>query len=246
MDQAELQPSGQLAFGPWWLLYHGAIRNAGVHSHHSLQLVVCPGTSCVGGGEQQALAGPVAVIPPHERHALVDEIDTALIVFIDPDSSAYNFLMTRRIAADSHAERNDVANLLHAVGPGTWHQAEQAVIRVLGAVCDSSFPAPTPTWRDQTRDAAWAALTSLAVADSSESERARGPNINHGWEAECGASPNWLRLVDGALRLRLGHTMAESARAAGFADGAHLSGAFRAMFGFSPTEAVEVSGWLWP
>ena len=124
--------SGRLAFGPWWLLYSGPIGPTDPHAHHAYQIVVNRGRIAVqlpGGGPA---VGPIVVIDPDVTHEITGRRPHALVVYIDPDTDAGRRLSARRARAADVLD--GVSNVVNAMHPDDWYQAEQIVGRVLGTI----------------------------------------------------------------------------------------------------------------
>ena len=72
--------------------------------------------------------------------------------------------------------------------------------------------------------------------------------LTHVFSTEVGiplrSYARWLRLVRATERLADGATITEAAHAAGFADAAHFSRSFKAMFGLAPSEVMLAGTWV--
>ena len=248
--------SGQLAFGPWWLLYSGPIGPTARHAHHAFQIVVHSGDPCLVDRTQRSLTGPVVVVEPDHAHAFIDERDHGLILFVDPESQVGGLLRSHRRAPSPLEEPHPVAGILAMLEPINWSRAEEAVRRILTMVCDVSSAAPATWWRHPAVDAALLRLPELVeagtvdvVALAAEVGLSVG-RLTHVFSDEIGVPvrsyARWMRLVHAVERLARGDTITAAAHQAGFADAAHFSRTFRAMFGLTPTEAVGLGTWLTP
>ena len=164
MDEPELRCSGQLAFGPWWLLYSGPIEPMEPHAHHAFQIVVYAGRACVVYGRDLAMPGPIVLVDPYEPHRFVDQSDPVLIAFVDPDSTVGDLLASHGAVSKGPPPLISEKRLGFA-HPGTWQQAEETVHRMLASVCNPSVTGSIRSWRDPSIDAASTALASL-VEDS--------------------------------------------------------------------------------
>ena len=248
--------SGHLAFGPWWLLYSGPIGATEQHAHHAFQFVVHAGPPCVVDGERRALPGPVVVLEPDSPHAFVDHRDHVLIVFVDPESNAGRRLTTHRAVATENGETHPVLRIVGALRPENWSRAEETVRRVLDAVSDSPIEQSMSWWRHPAVDAALLRLPSLVdegaidVAALADEVGISVSRLTHVFSEEIGVPirsyARWLRLVSAIEHLASGRSITEAAHDAGFADAAHFTRTFRAMFGLSPSEAIGLGTWLRP
>lgn len=248
--------SGHLAFGPWWLLYSGPIGPTDVHAHHAFQIVVHDGGPCVGDEHQFGLPGPVVVIDPDKDHAFIDHRDHALIAFVDPESNVGVALRDRESVRIDATDGRLVSTIIDTLRPANWSRSEEAVRRILAAVCDSSSPRPMSWWRHPSVDAALLRLPAIIeegtidVAQLAKDIGLSVSRLTHIFTDEIGVPirsyARWLRLVNAIEHLASGHTITAAAHSAGFADAPHLTRTFRAMFGLSPSEAVGLGTWLTP
>ena len=248
--------SGQLAFGPWWFLYSGPIGPTDMHAHHAFQIVVHDGTPCVADN-QHSLAGPVVIIGPDEAHAFTDWRDHALVAFVDPESQAGTDLAAQRIVPPNGFDAEQpMSSIVGALHPENWSQAEVAMRRILAAVCTAPLTRSMSWLRHSAVDAALLRLPDLIeagtvdVAMLAEEVGLSVSRLTHVFSEEIGvpvsAYARWLRLIHAVEHLANGRTLTAAAHQAGFADGAHFSRTFRAMFGLSPSEAVGAGTWLSP
>lgn len=248
--------SGHLAFGPWWLLYSGPIGPTDLHAHHAFQIVVHAGSPCVSDSDRQALAGPIVVIEPDQAHAFVDSREQALIAFVDPESNAGEALKARRAFLNQSRDVRTFSRIVAALRPDNWSRAEETVHRILASVCDSPLARPMSWWRHPSIDAALLRVPSLVEAGTinfttlADEVGLSVSRLTHIFTDEIGVPlrsyARWIRLVHAVEHLANGETITEAAHRAGFADGAHFSRTFRAMFGLSPSEAVGLGTWLSP
>ncbi len=246
--------TGCLAFGPWWLLYSGPVGPTDCHAHHAYQLVVHAGLPVVVDGTGTSMVGPIVVVEPDVRHAFSDVCDDVLIAYIDPESDVGRQLHGCRIAATPVAAGQPISSVAGASPPDNWSRAEEAVQRIVAAVCQPSAVTPMSWWRHPAIDAALARLPALAddgaidVSDLAAEVGLSVSRLTHVFSEEVGTPirsyVRWMRLVTATERLAEGVSITEAAHGAGFSDGAHFSRTFRSMFGLSPSEAVGLGTWL--
>lgn len=245
--------TGRLAFGPWWLLYCGPIGPTAMHAHHAFQIVVHGGTPCLRDERGEAIHGPVAVLDPDRSHAVHSRRDHALVVFVEPDSRAGRALRHRSLIAPPGAA-HPVAEVIGELLPDNWSRAEEAVRRTLSLTGLPEAATPMRWWRHPAIDEALQRLPDLvdeAPLDVDELAEAIGMStsrLTHVFSDEVGiplrSYAKWLRLVRATEHLSEGASITDAAHAAGFADAAHMSRSFKAMFGLAPSDVMNGSTWI--
>lgn len=244
---------GQLAFGPWWLLYSGPIDATENHAHGAFQIVVHAGGPCVVDAAQHPLKGPVVVIEPHRAHAIVDHRDHALVVYIDPDSVAGRGLDDRRMQYPVSDDLHPVASIVGALRPDNWSRAEETVRRVLEAVCEQPVPGRPTWWRHPAVDAAVVRAPAdlemqLDLAELASQAGLPDERLATVFADELGvrlpAYVRWMRLVQATEHLASGGSLDSAASSAGYSSGTALVAQFQQMFGLTPVEAVSLGQWL--
>lgn len=219
------------------------------HAHHFWHLVVGlerPLRAWVADEEWSRAAG--VIVPADLPHAIETEGQVA-ILFVEPQSHAGLSLAARRdagapwVLSDEQASR--AAAALERAGRVPDDALLGAILDVLGA------PAPPPrrvhpgvdrTLRylgDADPDAD-TSLDALAVIAGLSPGR-----LMHAFTEHVGvplrAYVRWLRLRRAAAALLGGASATAAAHAAGFADAAHMTRTFAAMFGVTPRELVRRS-----
>lgn len=244
-------PAFRLYLWPQRLLVLAPAFAAAPHRHHAAQIVVAP-----AGAEYQTVAGTWqrahgVVVPPDVPHAHRSSAATALL-FLEAESAAWRHSLLRTHAADAAHAWSPSPAALHAAA-GLLHHASAASAQafctaVLGA--DTSDPPALDPRVLATQDYIAARLdTPLRLAAIARHVHLSSGRLAHLFRHATGITLRryilWRRLrtaTEAALRQ---HTLTEAAHRAGFADAAHLSRTFRAMFGIPPSlltqgAAVEV------
>lgn len=245
--------TGRLAIGPWWLLYCGPIGPTALHAHHAFQIVVHGGTPCMRDAAGDAIHGPVAVVDPDRPHAVHSGRDHALVVFVEPESRAGLALRHRSVSAEL-SSAHPVAEVIGELLPDNWSRAEEAVRRTLSLTGLPDVAAPLRRWRHPAVDEALLRIPELVddgPLDVDELANTIGMStsrLTHVFSTEIGVPlrsyAKWLRLVRATEHLSDGATITNAAHQAGFADAAHLSRSFKAMFGLAPSEVMKASMWI--
>ena len=179
---------------------------------------------------------------PHEIDAIGADV---LLVFIDPESEVGAALVpvvgahARVIAPAEHAaiDRSASPLAIMAAGGGAW---TRALVAALGGPAVAAPRAIHPRVRRLLR-----LLPTLpADADTSLTALARAVDLSpgrlmHAFTTSIGLPLRpylaWLRLQRAAAALSTGAALSDAAYAAGFADAAHMTRAFRKMFGTTPS-----------
>ena len=223
--------AGRLFFGPWWLVYSGAVGPTEPHRHHALQVVLARGVRVV---DDDGPRSTPAVVAPDRRHALAGE-GFGSLVYVDPDAVGAPSALAGPVP-DCLLRRDlpvTMADARHLVGSVTVAQPvdrpdrHPAVALVLDRLPDN--PA--------------APLGELATSAGLSSHR-----LTHLFTEQVGIPlrgyRRWVRLLLAAEALRNGATLNDAAHEAGFADAAHLHRTFRDQFGLRPGQLLRAVEWV--
>lgn len=231
--------AGRARLRPGGLLYGGAVGSAGVHAHHSVQVIAAL------DGDELLMAGPdgepvgcrAYVVPAGVRHAVVRGAPHGVVLHYDPLSSA-----GRRLSALA----GDAGDLVPAAGlPADAFEAACALDAVLPG-------GPQPDAAEHpglARVLEWLpGRESVRLARAAEVACLSESRLAHLFRAELGLPFRpyvlWLRLMRAAELASLGHSLTDAAHGAGFADGAHLSRVWRRMFGITPSGFTRTVQWM--
>ena len=247
--------SGRLYFGCNRVLYLGPDSAATVHAHHAVQICIgLSGPARLGtgsGARCRSYAG--AVIPSDQSHET--DVPVALIasLWLDADGPAARRLASpladpRIVPIDRSKLRDIVPRLLDC-----WREcydAERAATLMDEVV---EVLAPGQSWHpriDRRVARAREILESaprrrISLAEVATSVALSPSRLAHLFSAQIGIPARryllWLRLRDAIEELARGASLAESAYAAGFADGPHLCRTFRRMIGVTPSALLRAS-----
>jgi AraC-like DNA-binding protein len=223
--------AGRLFFGPWWLVYTGAVGPTEPHRHHALQVVLVPGVRVVDGDGERSTP---AVVAPDRRHALAGD-GFGSLVFVDSDATGAPSALAGPIpdgllGADlplTMADAQHLVGMLTRARPTDRPDRHPAVAMVLDRLLDD-LTAP---------------LAELATAVGLSPDR-----LTHLFTEQVGIPlrgyRRWLRLLLAAEALRNGATLNDAAHQAGFADAAHLHRTFRDQFGLRPGQLLRAVEWV--
>jgi len=221
--------SGTVDIAPGRLAFTGEIGSAAPHRHTCLQLLIITTGEVIlrdDQGEEQRVRA--AIIPTQTRHEVLAEPGTTgLLALLDPAGPAGRAAAARvtHVGTDPRQVR-------------TW----------IAATRPAPAPHPAPLHPGLARalrpgtHAGRAGLTDVAAQVGISASR-----LGHLFAGQLGLTypswRRWTRLLDAIQAVRAGATLTQAAHDAGFADSAHLSRTFRAMFGITPTEALHAAGW---
>jgi AraC-like DNA-binding protein len=247
---------GRALLSPGRLLYVGPGSSADRHAHHAIQVVLGFEASFSLDLGDGSVTRSVAIVPADVPHQFC-AADCIALLYLEPEGGGGRGVQ-RRLLTDPAFVESATARLAALPRPHVdgWkgaeaHQWSDQVVELLGGV---SPPAP------MLHPAVRKALDLIASSDGSvprlDALAARvgvsGTRLTHLFSAQVGLPLRkyvlWWRLKRAAEATIGGASLTEAAYAAGFADGAHLSRTFRAMFGTSPSLVMpflEFAGDLW-
>jgi AraC-like DNA-binding protein len=227
--------TGRLFLGPGLVLYLGPGGHAEPHAHAAVQLVL-------GDAVRVTVDGATTTTRAALIHAGVTHA-------FDADGRIALLLVERHGAAGRALDRVEEASVVEGLAlPGETVSADEALafaralLRALGV--DLVGPRPSR----EVRAAIEYVESSLdGVPSLMEAARRTGlspSRLTHRFAREAGLPFRrfvlWARVRRAVEAARAGHNLSEAAVEAGFADGAHLSRTFRAMFGLPPSEVLPV------
>lgn len=245
--------SGYLRFSPTLagaLLYAGPVAPTRLHSHHAFQVMLATTDEPLSmrrqsGDVQLARA---FILRPDVAHAIARPA-RAVVAYLEPETLVARRLY-RRLSGPS-GEAEVLGALLALCGPAPTEAAAAdarlgAIAQALGGTdaAHPQHPAVAGVVRILTERLPEAPpLPSIAgelgLAQST---------LSHVLKRDVGIPYRrfvlWQRLIAAARAMRDGMDLTTAAHAAGFADLAHLSRTFVAMFGIVPSEIVRFVTWL--
>lgn len=231
-----------------YALFVGTISDTSVHAHYSVQVCVGldgPFELWSAEGWQECAA---AIVPSNVPHALRVSEARILLLYLDPVTTPGRQVTAR--CADGRVQ---------AFPAGEVAEAIEDVKRHLQAGCDASV-AKSVTQRLRTVFSPEAPATTpvdlriqqvLLLLDGEDADAWQLPRLaahvnlspdrlRHLFREQLGISirsyKSWARLRLATTLLAHGGSLTEIAHGANFADAAHLSRAFREMFGVTPSE----------
>jgi AraC-like DNA-binding protein/mannose-6-phosphate isomerase-like protein (cupin superfamily) len=255
---AGTQP-GEQAQGPRWagaatavpglLAFTGEIGSAESHAHAAVQvLLVLDGEVVLSDRHGHQRRVQAAIIPAGVRHELRAAPGArGLLAYLDPAGPAGR-AATARIAGDA---------VVDAVR--TWQAAARPLATTaaidpahLRAVACTNGPSADPAGLPAALSRALQAIPQLIdgplllgelAAQAGVSASRLGHLFAEHLHLPYPAWRRWARLLHAIESVRGGATLTDAAHSAGFADSAHLTRTFRAMFGLTPSQAMAATGW---
>lgn len=234
----------RLYFWPHRILYLGPGPDNDLHQHHAAQLCV----SMDGPLRyREASASPwlthrAILIPPDHPHQIDAGDAQILALFLEPESDDYPVTDTTDAVQPLDLSDERVEALRSLVGYGV--DADLAWETCLSALKLSTDKRCLSTGRDPRVQSVVELIRSQPGRSFSARELAQtihlSPSrLSHLFKNQVGIPIRrfivWSRLRTVVNHALQGASLTEAAHAAGFADAAHMSNAFRQMFGFAPS-----------
>lgn len=227
-------------------LYVGPAGVSEVHAHHAVQLLWSAQPFAITLGRQVHQRRAV-LVPANAPHGLDAGGREVALLLVEPDSALGRGL-------DAHARRargSELADALIGLGSprvAAPRQLAEETAAALGCEIPRLVRFSPVTRRALTHVATYDATQvggMPRLADAAALAGISASRLTHVFSREVGMPFRryvlWSRLRRAVVRLAAGADVTTAAHDAGFADGAHLSRTFRAMFGFAPT-AVFAAG----
>ncbi|WP_405164365.1 helix-turn-helix transcriptional regulator [Nocardia sp. NBC_01499] len=226
---------------PGVLSYRGGLTAAGMHAHHSVQVLVARrGEFVVSDTAGAEVTCRAAVIPADVGHAMSQGVVEGEMVHLAAESDdgiALSRSVVRPEAAQAWADAGDA--LLAGLGENQWWA--DGLPYVTSTVQPMRHPALVAALRllPERIEAGPVRLRDVAGAVGMSESR-----LAHLFAQEIGLAfrpyVRWLRMSRAIDQVALGHTLTDAAHTAGFFDGAHFTRVCIKTFGLSP--AVLISG----
>lgn len=234
--------NGCLALGPWWLLYAGAFGATAEHRHHAVQVLVSDSPVAVQLGSEMVVARMIE-IPADVPHRIVEGSTNGTVMFVDGDTQRRR---TRTVGAAPPPPATLGFDATRMTYPEAASTAE-VLLASIGASAeppDSLSPAIDGSIRLLDGELTARATDLAARVGLSASEFSRRFTREVGLPFR--SYRKWRRLLLAIEALACGANLTGAAHAAGFADSAHLTRTFKAMFGIAPSDLTATSRWLPP
>ena len=229
--------SGSALLSPGFGVFRGAIGDSALHVHYAHQLVLAPDGELGVAFPSGPLRAAAIAIPAGLPHCVC--ADQALLVYLDPLTPEGRALFRTPATAPMLLAEDLCGQLLAAAGQG---QPLRSVLR-------DAYGLHPPSPPDARVAAVAGALRAgLTTGGASRLELAALANLSPSrfshWFVEQTGLPlrsyrKWLRLELALHQLAQCGNLTDAAHAAGFADSAHLSRTFRAMFGQNPAALLQ-------
>jgi AraC-like DNA-binding protein len=235
----------------WVLEAPDGVGDAGVHAHHAIQITVCLRGSLMLASEGETLRGPAIAVAADARHRFEAE-GLLAFVFVEPESRAGRALTPALFAKAPLAALEATLLVPALAGLAATFEAglDAAALLAAGQAAVARLappgPAPLPDARVQKIiDHAAAHLDGpLSLAGSAHGVHLSPSRLRHLFVEQTGLAFKtyvlWLRLVRALQAYSAGGSLTEAAHAAGFADSAHFSRAFKRTFGLPATTLARV------
>lgn len=230
-----------------YALYRGSSFDNRPHSHHALQFCFGLGRRLSMTLEGESLMGPALLIAPHMVHSVPPENGRILLLFIDRESVIGQSLLRTCLRGDRHLifdypMEESLVNDLHD------RQGVQALL-------DDLFTFIGLDLQEYPRDSrieeileriGERATEGQRVEDLAETVALSPGRLQHLFKEQMGVPitryMQWKRMISTVKALERGTSLTHAAQDGGFADSAHFSRSFKAMFGVRPKELFKASG----
>jgi transcriptional regulator GlxA family with amidase domain len=237
----------ELPVWPPLLATRGPGSRSTAHAHHAMHFVIAlEGELSVRvSAEREWLAAAGVLTAPDAVHSIEASGLEVLLVFLDPESAVGASLTAAvegSIRTISDAERTELVRSAH---PQVIMRADGAewtrrAVETLGGRALRPPSAVHPRVRKLLRLLrAAGAKDDLSLERLASSVGLSPGRLMHVFTTSIGIPLRpylaWLKLQRAAAAIASGAPLASAAQAAGFADAAHMSRTFRAMFGVSPS-----------
>lgn len=232
--------------GSAWLLpgigaFLGRVGSHDWHHHLAHQIAVGVEAPARVDGESGTVIARAVLIPAGVRHRLAVSAQV-LSLYLDPLADEARALGLRAGGAVRPLELGDPAPLLAALAGSTASARElRSCLRAYLGLAEPPPPDPrlarVLALLADTAEPGVPDRASLAARVHLSPER-----FSHWFAEQTGLAlrsyRKWRRLLAALERIAAGERLTEAAHAAGFADSAHLSRTFRALFGVDPSSAL--------
>lgn len=243
--------AGVAALDEDWLVYVGPIAATAQHAHHATQIIVSTdGPELRLRVADRVVRAPTIVVGPNVAHAIESDATCSIIVFTRPESHLSDALRERVLDPAPFAARSFRA--ASTIEIPTRESAVALVDRIT-----SQLVGPHPFVRRDRPDVVTRALAilpdalihgSVALDAIARECGVSASRFRHLFMASTGSSwrafVRWERLVRATASASTGASLTAAAHDAGFADAAHFTRTFRAMFGLTPSEVLFSLRWI--
>jgi AraC-like DNA-binding protein len=225
------------------------------HSHHALQITInLEPNHFVLRQRERAVEVQAAIIKPDQPHHAVASDSWRAVLLLDPQTDyaqriGERFVDDEGLAVLSATETEFCRTALQSFAGAAQSVeiADRAITAIVEHLAGPSTPPATPNPRIAKAllhihhaRGQQLSLKKLAVHVALSESR-----LSHLFKQEIGIPIQryllWYKVAETAFNIGRGMSLTEAADAAGFADSAHFSRTFRAMFGLTPSQILKRS-----
>lgn len=232
-------------------LYQGISPDNALHRHHAAQLCLSIDGDFRVLDDQNSFRTPGVLIPPDQAHRIEADDARLFVLYVEPECHEYEAVIAPVLCAErsaglvplnvSPAHTRKLKSLY-----ARMDHADQAWSVCLGALGSPSGIAQ-PSVRDQRIEQVIRVIRGNPAITQPLAELARSVHLSpsrlgHLFREQVGVPIRrfavWSRLRHVVFLAVEGASLTDAAHAAGFSDAAHMSNAFRRMFGFAPSRLL--------
>lgn len=253
MDESVTEPTVRLFLWPNRLLIIGPGVDTAPHVHHAAQL--CVGLSAPirlrGASSTQWKTAWGFFVPPNVLHQLDASASSTAFLYLEPEGAEYLAYREAFGGAERTHALSHTRTLRELSGGISRVKRCEDAARLARALLGMGEGARQPKHLDErvNRAVVWIGNhleDPVRLRTVAEAAGASESHLAHLFRAQVGLPIRryvlWRRLRVAIGHVLAGQTLTDAAHEAGFADAAHLSRTFRAMFGITPSAAFFSAG----
>ncbi len=229
------------------------------HRHHALQITINlePNEFTLRQGDSEFTTQGIVIYPNAPHHVVSSDEWRAVLLF--DAQTPYSQQIKRRLMAGASVysldadDLNFCRTLLHdfRARAQSIETADNAISAIIDRLVGPIHTPPTHNRETNPRIAKALSLIhhaqgkALTLSQLAEHVCLSESRLSHIFKAEIGIPIQryllWYKVVQTAFNIGRGMTLTDAAEEAGFADSAHFSRTFRAMFGTTPSQIIKPS-----
>ncbi len=257
MSVADNGWGGRLLLADGFVAYRGAGTRADEHVHYAVQLVWGMGQTVEITRERETHVVGATLIPSHAPHSFSARSDSLLVLLVEPNGRRgrlLNAIAKRHVGRDLERHLTAIETPALTSDAGTMRLWCEQLIDTVIASAQPDLAEPGALRREVTDTLAYIENTLPDVPRLTAAASRAGisaSRLTHLFTTQVGIPFRrfvlWARIRLVTQQVQAGWNLTDAAAAAGFADSAHFTRVFHAMFGLAPSEILphlEIVGQL--